>query len=46
MRYARVFPTILIGLQICAAVIYLVGRDWRRGIYWLAAAVLNACVTY
>jgi hypothetical protein len=34
VSYTQVFPTILIAL------------DWRRSIYWLAAAVLTACVTF
>jgi hypothetical protein len=40
----KLFPTLLIILDICAAVGYF--GDWRKVIYWLAAAVLTFCVTY
>ena len=42
----KVFPTILIVLDVCAAIAYGLNNDWRHCIYWLAAAVLTVCVTY
>ncbi len=42
----KFFPTILIVMDVCAAMSYLPTGDWRRVIYWLAAAVLTTCVTY
>lgn len=42
----RFFPTTLIVLDVAAAVVYLVGGDVRRFIYWMAAATLTATVTY
>ena len=42
----KFFPTILIVLDVCAAVAYLPPGDWRHVIYWLAAAILTTCVTY
>jgi hypothetical protein len=36
----------LIVLDVGASIIYAAGFDWRRSIYWLAAAVLTACVTF
>jgi hypothetical protein len=42
----RTFPTVLIALDCAAAVHYLFWADWRRGVYWLAAAVLTTCVTW
>ncbi len=42
----KLFPTILIVLNVCAAVGYLPVGDWRRAIYWLAAAVITAVVTW
>ena len=42
----RVFPSILIVLDLCAAVAYCVAHDWRHVIYWLSAAVLTASVTF
>ena len=46
MRLEKLFPTLLIILDICAALAYVPTGDWRRVIYWLAAAVLTTCVTY
>ena len=42
----KLFPTILIVLDVCAAVPYAFKCDFRHFIYWLAAATLTACVTY
>lgn len=43
---AKLFPTILIALDVCASVPYAFKGDIRHTIYWLAAATLTACVTY
>lgn len=42
----KFFPMLLILLDIGAAIVYAKHRDWRKVIYWLAAAVLNAAVTF
>lgn len=42
----KLFPTILIVLDICAALGYMATNDWRKVIYWLAAGILSAAVTY
>ncbi len=43
---AQFFPSVLIFLDLCAAAGYLiVDLDFRRTIYWIAAAFLTACVT-
>ena len=41
-----VFPTILIVLDVCASIVYGFDGDWRKVIYWGAAAVLTCAVTY
>jgi hypothetical protein len=41
----KLFPALLIALDILAAAGYL-GSDWRRVVYWLAAAVLTTVVTF
>lgn len=46
MKLEKLFPTLLIVLDICAALAYMPAGDWRRIVYWLAAAVLTACVTF
>jgi len=43
----KIFPTVLIILDICAATVYLIkDGDIRRTIYWLAAAILTTSITY
>jgi len=42
----KIFPTILIALDVAASIPYALHGDWRHTIYWLAAATLTACVTY
>ena len=43
----KIFPTILIILDVCAALVYLIHNgDFRHFIYWLAAATLTTTVTY
>ena len=46
MKPTIVFPTILIALDVGAAIVYAVGGDMKRCVYWLAAATLTATVTY
>ena len=42
----KIFPTILILLDVCAAGAYAWKKDMWLMTYWLAAGVLTACVTY
>ena len=42
----KVFPVILIALDVAAAAVYAACGDWRRFIYWMAAATLTATVTF
>lgn len=46
MKKQYIFPLILILLDVGAALVYLKSKDIRMTIYWLAAAVLNAAVTF
>ena len=46
MKTEYIFPTVLIALDVAAAIPYAVKTNWRMVIYWLAAATLTACVTY
>ena len=41
-----VFPVIMIVLDVCAAAVYAWHKDARMVIYWIAAAVINAAVTF
>ena len=42
----KLFPTILIVLDIAASAVYISKGDVRKTIYWLAAAILTSVVTY
>lgn len=41
-----IFPCAAIALTLCAAVVCAVGKDYKKAVYWLAAAVLNITVTF
>jgi len=43
---SRVLPSVMIALSVGAAIVYAFDCDWRRAIYWSAAAVLTASVTF
>lgn len=45
-RWVYVLPIIMIGLNLAAAAMYVAHGDTRRAIYWLAAAVITASVTF
>ena len=42
----QILPLLLIIIDVLAAIVCFVQKDARRGIYWLAAAVLNVTVTF
>ena len=42
----KLFPTILILLDVCASLVYLSKGDLRHFVYWTACAVLTTTVTY
>lgn len=42
----KIFPTILIILDVAAAMVYCTKGDVRKIVYWLAAAALTIAVTY
>lgn len=46
MKKEYIFPSVLIALDLLAAVVYAVGKDYKKAVYWLAAAVLNITVTF
>ena len=46
MRSEYLFPTVLIVLDVLAAIPYAAKGNIRMMIYWLAAATLTACVTF
>ena len=42
----KIFPLILIILQFGAAIVYAITKDFKMSTYWIAAAILNICVTF
>ncbi len=46
MKATYIFPIILIILDVGAAIVNLCNKDYKMTIYWIAAAVLNAAVTF
>jgi hypothetical protein len=42
----QILPLLLIIIDVLAAIMCFIQKDARRGIYWLAAAVLNVTVTF
>ena len=46
MKQVYIFPVILMFLDIGAAVVYGISGDWKKSIYWIAAAILSATVTF
>lgn len=41
-----IFPVTLIILDLGAALIYAFNKDFKMMTYWIAAAILNCCVTF
>ncbi len=46
MKIKHIFPLLLIILDVGAAIVCGAGGDRKKAIYWIAAAVLNAAVTF
>ena len=46
MKSTYTFPIALIVLDVGAAIVNAYNRQWKMVVYWLAAAVLNAAVTF
>ena len=41
-----IFPSVIIGLNTIASVVYFVGGDVRHGLYFLFAGCITASATY
>ena len=46
MKSTYFFPIAMIVLDIGAAIMCIVNKDYKKALYWIAAAVLNAAVTF
>lgn len=45
-KLVYLFPIVLMALDLAAAVVYGFNGDFEKVVYWVAAAVLNAAVTF
>lgn len=45
-KFVYFLPCLLIIIDVGASVVYLCNGDWKKAIYWIAAAVLSAAVTF
>jgi len=46
MTRVQLFPTLLILLDLAAAIVWALDHDVRKTVYWTSAAVLTAAVTF
>ncbi len=46
IKTEHIFPLVLIIIDLLAAVIYAANKDYKKAVYWVAAAVLNITVTF
>lgn len=46
MKSTYFFPIAMIVLDIGAAITCAVNKEYKKAVYWIAAAVLNAAVTF
>lgn len=42
----KFLPTVLIVIDIAASIVYACHGDWRKAVYWFAAAALTFTVVY
>ena len=42
----KLFPVALIVLDVGAAAVYAIAGEYKKAVYWIAAAVLNITVTF
>lgn len=46
MKSKYIFPILLIILDLGAAIVYAVNKEYKMAVYWIAAAVINITVTF
>jgi hypothetical protein len=46
IKTQQLLPLLLIVINLLAAAVYFAHKDIKKGVYWLAAAVLNITVTF
>lgn len=46
MKPTYFFPIAMIAMDVGAAIMCIVSKEYKKTVYWIAAAVLNAAVTF
>ena len=46
MKPTYIFPIVMIAMDVGAAVMCVAAKDYKKAVYCVAAAVLNAAVTF
>ena len=46
MKSTYIFPIAMIVMDVGAAVVCAANKEYKKAVYWIAAAVLNVCVTF
>ena len=46
IKPTQYLPLILIIINLAAAVVCLIHKNYKKAVYWVAAAVLNITVTF
>lgn len=46
LKPQQILPCVLILINLCASIVCFAQKDCKKGIYWIAAAVLNITVTF
>ena len=46
LKIQYIGPLALITINCVSSAVWFIQGDWRKGVYWLAAAVLNFVVTF
>ncbi len=46
MKSTYIFPIAMIAMDIGAAIVCISSKEYKKAVYWIAAAALNAAVTF
>ncbi len=46
MKPSQILPVVMIALSLGSSIGYALEGDWRHVVYWLAASLLTASVTF
>jgi 5-enolpyruvylshikimate-3-phosphate synthase len=46
MKYYQAVPATMIVISVISCGCYVVAGDWRRAVYWFAAALITTVITF